>query len=311
MIAANAGGKQVHRTTSTKISQTWFASQTGPIERLTSPRTRAPRSAPPAVRSQNPAPKSAPPEHRVRGEAGDDDAAESRASAHLRSRSRSSDLGRGPREPAQHVGHYGSEAEVDDRERRVAHRDALGARDRLLGAHQLVDDPGLAPDLGHDPARDQRHQRQAGRRRPRRAGTTCDAGSVPRRHRDHRNQAATAASSVPMPTITWNELRTTPTGGRSSLRNRVEPLDLGVGVVEGEQREQLRDLDAAVHLAVDVDPAHREARAVGRLVESLDRRELGRLAPRRPCAPPSRRRRSARAPPGRRTASGITSPARW
>jgi hypothetical protein len=61
MIAANAGGKHVQSTTSTKISQTWFASQTGPIERFTSPRTRAPRWAPPAVRSQKPAPKSAPP----------------------------------------------------------------------------------------------------------------------------------------------------------------------------------------------------------------------------------------------------------
>ena len=54
-------GKPVQKITRTKISQTWLASQTGPIERLISPRTRAPRSAPPAVRSQNPAPKSAPP----------------------------------------------------------------------------------------------------------------------------------------------------------------------------------------------------------------------------------------------------------
>ena len=60
-IAANAVGNAVHSTTSTKISQTWFASQTGPIEWSTSARGRAPRSAPPAVRSQNPVPKSAPP----------------------------------------------------------------------------------------------------------------------------------------------------------------------------------------------------------------------------------------------------------
>ena len=61
MIGPKAFGKHVQSTTRTKISQTWLASQTGPIERLMSPRTRAPRSAPPAVRSQNPAPKSAPP----------------------------------------------------------------------------------------------------------------------------------------------------------------------------------------------------------------------------------------------------------
>ena len=30
--APNSGGKQVHSTTSTKISQTWLASQTGPME---------------------------------------------------------------------------------------------------------------------------------------------------------------------------------------------------------------------------------------------------------------------------------------
>ena len=48
-------------TTKTKISQTWLASQTGPIECSIRARGRAPRSGPPAVRSQNPAPKSAPP----------------------------------------------------------------------------------------------------------------------------------------------------------------------------------------------------------------------------------------------------------
>src|SRR6478735_1265967 len=61
MIDANASANAVHSTTRQKISQTWLASQTGPIEWSTSARGRAPRSAPPAVRSQNPAPKSAPP----------------------------------------------------------------------------------------------------------------------------------------------------------------------------------------------------------------------------------------------------------
>ena len=44
-----------------KISQTWFASQTGVSERWISARGRAPVSASPATRSQRPAPKSAPP----------------------------------------------------------------------------------------------------------------------------------------------------------------------------------------------------------------------------------------------------------
>jgi hypothetical protein len=33
MIAANAGGKPVHRTTKMMTSQTWLASQTGAMER--------------------------------------------------------------------------------------------------------------------------------------------------------------------------------------------------------------------------------------------------------------------------------------
>src|SRR3954471_23241156 len=60
MIDANASEKPVQSTTRTKISHTWLASHTGPIEWFTTARGRAPRSAPPAVRSQNPAPKSAP-----------------------------------------------------------------------------------------------------------------------------------------------------------------------------------------------------------------------------------------------------------
>jgi hypothetical protein len=61
VIDPNASGNAVHITTSTKISHTWLASHTGAIARLIIARTGAPRSAPPAVRSQKPAPKSAPP----------------------------------------------------------------------------------------------------------------------------------------------------------------------------------------------------------------------------------------------------------
>jgi len=59
--AANTSGTAVHRITTTKISQTWLASQTGPMTRSMSPRCADPRCAPPANRSQNPPPKSAPP----------------------------------------------------------------------------------------------------------------------------------------------------------------------------------------------------------------------------------------------------------
>lgn len=53
-------GNAVQNTTRTKMSHTWLASHTGLIERCAMPRTRPPRRAPPAVRSQKPAPKSAP-----------------------------------------------------------------------------------------------------------------------------------------------------------------------------------------------------------------------------------------------------------
>ena len=46
-------------------------------------------------------------------------------------------------------------------------RDAAGARDRVLGAHHVVDDPGLAADLGHDPATLERHDRRHARHRDR------------------------------------------------------------------------------------------------------------------------------------------------
>ncbi len=60
VIDANVLENAVHRTTSTKISQTWLASHTGPIECWITARGRAPCAALPAVRSQKPAPKSAP-----------------------------------------------------------------------------------------------------------------------------------------------------------------------------------------------------------------------------------------------------------
>ena len=60
-IASNADEKPVQSTTSTKINQTWFASQTGPIAQSIKSRGRRPRSPPPASRLQRPAPKSAPP----------------------------------------------------------------------------------------------------------------------------------------------------------------------------------------------------------------------------------------------------------
>ena len=58
--AANAAGKAANSAVTTKISQTWFASQTGPIASAISARSRS-RVGPRARRSHTPPPKSAPP----------------------------------------------------------------------------------------------------------------------------------------------------------------------------------------------------------------------------------------------------------
>src|ERR1700716_3461783 len=55
----NVTGKAVNRPVIMKISQTWFASQTGPIASATATRCSAARG-PLAKRSQTPPPKSAP-----------------------------------------------------------------------------------------------------------------------------------------------------------------------------------------------------------------------------------------------------------
>src|SRR5579883_1284664 len=60
-MEAKAEGKPVHRTTRAKISHTWLASHTGPMECSILARMRSPLADRPALRSQKPAPKSAPP----------------------------------------------------------------------------------------------------------------------------------------------------------------------------------------------------------------------------------------------------------
>ena len=66
MIEPNASGKHVHSTTRTKISQTWFASHTGPIEWSTTARGCLPFSAPPAIEIPEPGAEVGAAEERVR-----------------------------------------------------------------------------------------------------------------------------------------------------------------------------------------------------------------------------------------------------
>ena len=65
MIDANASENAVQRVTSMKMSQTWFASQTGPIAQSISPRARRPRSLPPDDEGPEAAPEVGPAEDRV------------------------------------------------------------------------------------------------------------------------------------------------------------------------------------------------------------------------------------------------------
>ena len=67
-------------------------------------------------------------------------------------------------QPAQQPRDRNAQRHVDGDEHDVADHEPVGLRDGLLGAHHLVDDPRLAADLGRDPARDQRDERQRARR---------------------------------------------------------------------------------------------------------------------------------------------------
>src|SRR6201987_307653 len=59
-IDPNAVGYAVQKTVSTKINQTWLASQTGPIDSCAPSRIRSACGPRPAKSCQKPAPKSAP-----------------------------------------------------------------------------------------------------------------------------------------------------------------------------------------------------------------------------------------------------------
>ena len=66
-------------------------------------------------------------------------------------------------------------------------------------------------------------------------------------------------------------------GGRSAGGHRVQALDTGVGVVEGQQREQLGDGDAELDLTVDIPAEQVLGGAPGGVGQTFERGELGRL----------------------------------
>ena len=82
MIASKATEKAVQSTTSTKISQTWLASQTGPIAQSISPRARSPRSPPPATQRPEAGAEVGAAEDRVEGHADPEHARDGVGAAH-------------------------------------------------------------------------------------------------------------------------------------------------------------------------------------------------------------------------------------
>ena len=173
-MASKADGKPVHRTTSTKISQTWFASHTGPIAQSISARGRRPRSPPPASRLQKPAPKSAPPKtaYIVTPTTRMTATAFARVIAALPVRQRRRArvgavwhflvavlVAPATRHRAQGDDQRRAERDVEGEHERERDPDAVGVGDRVGGAHDVVDDPRLAADLRDDPAALERDDR--------------------------------------------------------------------------------------------------------------------------------------------------------
>ena len=136
MIEPKAAGNAVQQTTSTKISQTWLASQTGPIEWCACSRIALPRAAAAEQRARSRA-EVRPAEHRVGGQPDEDQdsgssASHRRAVAGQRAPRR---VERRAREPAQQPDDRDRERRVDERQRRVADRDAGRAGHGVRRAH--------------------------------------------------------------------------------------------------------------------------------------------------------------------------------
>ena len=89
-IAAKAAEKAVQSTTSTKISQTWLDSQTGPIAQSISARARLPRSPLPGEQRPEARPEVGAAEDRVEGDADPEHAGDGVGGAHSGPRARRS-----------------------------------------------------------------------------------------------------------------------------------------------------------------------------------------------------------------------------
>jgi len=222
VIEAKASEKAVQSTTREKMSQTWFASHTGPIEWSMTARGRSPFFAPPAMRSQNPAPKSAPPKsaYAVMAKNSTMGTASASVTAHpppqdRRWRGCTGAVGNvgvvhlglvavaathAPQD--EHGRHADREVERDDDEK--GDPDPRVAGRGVLYPHVSVHDPRLSADFGDDPAGLQGDDREdAGDRRDPQEPLRLRDGATEQPRSPHHN--ARSESSVPAPTMTSQE----------------------------------------------------------------------------------------------------------
>ena len=288
-IAANAGGKPVNRMTTTRISQTWFASQIGPIAASTARRcAAAPRAASPADPRRR---RRSPP--RRTG---------SRGRARRRSRPRAAGQAPSPRPSVgagrpglraasarqdllrEQVDHRHGEEDVDDREQPERRRLVGEGGDRVGRAHQPAHDPRLPPPLGDQPARPRGDEPERAQHDERQQPAPPVRQAAAGAGRPRRSRARPAPSRVPAPTITWNARAHRQHRRPVLARQRVQP---GHGRVEVAERQERQ--------AAGIGDARRATR------RSRGRGCRRRAAPPgRPCggAPPPRRASAAARPRG-------------
>src|SRR3990172_7202830 len=271
--SAKAGGKAVNSVTTTRISQTWFVSQTGPIARKIASRCCEARG-PPASAVQTPAPKSAPP-NIVYAMSPSRTTPAARFSGDTGRLLPSTGEGRTPESSQEQQAESRRQGNVDEQEQQEDVEDAVPRCGRVRRSHQMVDDPGLTSKLGDEPARLQGHESERSRRndrqqqQPARINAPLPQGQTPepRCHKEHEH--ADADHSLK------REVRNA--GVRDGvLREAVEAFDLGIEILERQEARQLRDFDGVPCLACTGigDAAYPERRAALRIELGLHRSEL-------------------------------------
>src|SRR5580765_624651 len=283
---ANTGGKQENVSTIARISQTWLASQIGPMAWLITSRWRS-RRGPVASRSHTPPPKSAPPNStyalretaispaRITGSVMSD------GTAHPSRRVHAAPFG-GPRASddlaVEQPGHHRAEEAVERGEAEERYDEARHRCHRVGRPEHAVDDPGLPPDLRHRPPRldgDEPHRRREreGAEEPG-AGAQVPAPECQRTGPDanQRHEGAEADHEL--------EGRMDDRDVRPvRARDLIQSLHLGVEVVEREEREPAGNPEGVPGLAGGhVGPAaDHERHPPPGLEVRLHRGELGRL----------------------------------